>query len=370
MKPPRASRRVTFSPVGGEVQPSAGAPAAALATAAAPVSSVRRRKRKRNPAAAAAKDKDDYDDDDDDDDDDVDDDDDGTGGGAHSVAHANSLIHDEDAGTAVTAFNLDDELNDGTIDPVSGCFVPAALRRAAAASPTHSVSSSDEDERAADTAAKVRAGAVAAANDDDDEDDEDEDEEEDGDDDEPDNWVANEEEASRPAPAYADRGSGAGTREPAAKRPRAPDAAAASSRAAERSEAELVMALAAVLEEGETAGGAIRRLKRAADVARLELVTELADELMGVGVLSAYELTRGEVLRRVEWSLTWGAGGGLGAVHGPFGADRMAAWAASAFFAHPTQVGWVRPAATGTAAAAAAAAAACPWTLASTVFRG
>jgi hypothetical protein len=326
-----------------EIQPAAAASAAPSTSSR--VSALRTRshpKRKRDAGGPSADDN--YDNsgapsrDDDSESDDPD-------GGALSVAHKDSLVHDENAGdTAVTAFNLEDELNDGAIDPETGAFVPSQLRKAAAASPTHSVSSSDEDERAAEVAAKIRAAAAR-----------------DEDDDEQDHWVENEENASRPAPAYeAPNGSGDGYVRlvpPVTKRPRAPDAVTASSPAAEKTEPELVVALAKVLEDGETAGDAIRRLKRASDLARLELVTELADGLMGVGVLSAYDLTRREVLARAKWDLSWGAVGGAGVMHGPFPAEKMEAWAASGFFSHPTKIGWVRPAPT------------CSWALASLVFR-
>lgn len=337
-------RKVSFAPAAAEVdeiQP-ARAPSAISAAASAVSSAQRPQKRKRGanggadgrPGLGNASD----------DSDDAD-------GGAQGVAHASSLVHDADAGTAVTAFNLDDELQDGAIDQETGAFVPSELRRAAAASPTHSVSSSDEEERVASEAAKIRAAEARAPEDD-----------------EPDDWVAHEEDASRPAPAYAapfgggsgGAGGGAGSGEtavPAVKRPRALDAVTASSPAAEKTEAELVMSLGAVLEDGETAGGAIRRLKRAADMPQLETVTELADGLMGLGVLSAYDLRRRDVLARASWTLSWGKTSGVGALHGPFTVEKMQAWAEAGFFSHPTKIGWVR------------AAPSCPWVLASSVFR-
>lgn len=254
------------------------------------------------------------------------------------VADADSLVHDADVGVAVTAYNIEDELQDGAVDPETKAFVPSELRAAAARSPPRdAASSSDEDARVSELRVRDACGA---------------------DDSEPDDWIALEESVSRPAPMYGDGGGGRATEEPPpAKKARGSSVMSAESPSAERTQAELITSLAAVLEDGECAGGAIRRLKRSGDVLQLDAVTELADGLMALGVLSAYELTRADVLSRVVWSLTWGATGGLGAVHGPFPAEKMHAWAASGFFSHENKTGWVR------------ADSACPWVLAALLFR-
>jgi hypothetical protein len=286
--------------------------------------------RKRPGTAAALDAPNDYDDDDKDD---------------YSKAHALSLVHDDAPGSvAVTAFNLDDELQEGALD-ASGEFVPSALAGRAAASPPRSVDgdSSDEDEEEV----RLRSAAEARRKAEDERDD----------------WVELEEGKSRPAPAY-DAGSGASTSSRApAKRPRVRDSyddngeGEAANLAGMATESELRVCLAQLLQDGETPAGAIRRLKKAGDVGSLEKVTELCDGLMGLGVFVVYELRRAAVLDILQWELTWGAEGGRDKVHGPFTAAYMVAWAQSGFFSHPEKIGWVRP--TGISG---------EWLLASTLF--
>jgi hypothetical protein len=349
------NKRVTFSSGNGAAAADAAAPAAAPTAPAPrappphPVVGILRAGRKR--PAASAPDVDDAnwdrgresacdDDDDDDDGDDL--------GENHAVAHAASLVHDDAPGAVpVTAFNLEDELHDGVLDE-AGEFVPASLAGPAAASPVHSDhgDSSDEDH----IEARIRSA----------------DETRHDVDEEPDGWVDQEEETSRPAPAY---GTGTALRanqaSPApAKRPRVRNGGDREYRGGSDgeagsiaddvgtegddasctfTEAELAAELSQLLENGETASGAIRRFKRSGNMAALERVTELCDGLMGLGVFNVYELQRTTVLGRTRWDLMWGPVAGDGAIHGPFIAADMMSWAASGFFSHPGKTGWVRP---------------------------
>lgn len=232
--------------------------------------------------------------------------------GVQSSAPSSSLVHDSAPGGAVTAFNLEDELHDGSID-AGGVFVPHALRAAAEASPAASEDSSGEEEEEA----RVKRSAGR----------EDRDE-----------WAdrPESEDGGDVAPAYEssrNEGAESGT----VKRVRVEE----NSRE-EKGLPDFVVEAVKVLRGGESVLKAIRRMKKEGDVGGLEDLTEVANGMMGHGVLGIYDMERGEVMALVKWRLSWGSAGGLGVMHGPFEAEKMVGWAKDGFFGHERKIGWMK----------------------------
>jgi GYF domain len=243
-----------------------------------------------------------------------------------SHAPAESLVHEDDPGFTITAFNLDDELNEGHVDVDAG-FIPTSLTDRAIPSPENSQSSSDNDASASQQESIEQ---------------------------EEDEWADNATEQHSTAPAYQVQSTNRELR-PSSKRQRIQEAAdGAVSRSLEPG---LIAELCELLRANETAMGALRRLKKTGSMIELERVTELCDRLMAGGDLSIYEMDREAVLKRIRWTLSWGRDGACGEVHGPFDTTQMLAWSKSGFFSHPDKVGWVR--AVGTSR---------PWLLANKAF--
>jgi hypothetical protein len=243
-----------------------------------------------------------------------------------SHAPAESLVHEDDPGFTITAFNLDDELNEGNVDVDAG-FIPTSLKDCAIPSPENSLSSSDNDAVASQRESIEQ---------------------------EEDEWADNGNEQHSTAPAYQVRSTSSEIR-PSFKRQRTQEVADG---AVSRSlELDLIAELCELLRVNETAMGAIRRLKRTGSIVELERVTELCDGLMAGGDLSIYEMDRKAVLKRIRWTLSWGREGACGEVHGPFDTTQMLAWSKSGFFSQPEKVGWVRAEGTNR-----------PWLLANEAF--
>jgi hypothetical protein len=227
-----------------------------------------------------------------------------------------SLVHAGDVGFAVTAFNLEDELNEGSIDGDAG-FIPVSLRdRARNDSDNSQSSSASDDVHLNQQTSDKEAGGDA--------------------------WLDHEEENAHTAPAYQSR-TDREDRLPLAKRQRTNDEATILKRSTTRSSQESLLAeLSELLLAHETASGAICRLKRLGELLKLERVTELCDGLMSEGVLGIYEMVRESVLEDVHWMLSWGQDGGSGDIHGPFSTAQLVSWSKAGYFAHPGKVGWVR----------------------------
>jgi hypothetical protein len=227
-----------------------------------------------------------------------------------------SLVHAGDVGFAVTAFNLEDELFEGSIDDEAG-FIPVSLRDRAGNSPDNSQSSSASDDVGRDQQSSDQETGGDA-------------------------WLDHEEENARTAPAYQSRTDIVDFR-PRAKRQRIHDEATVLSTSPIRtSQQSLLAELSEELLASETASGAIRRLKKVGELQKLERVTELCDGLLGRGVLGIYEMNRESVIGNLSWMLSWGLHGGSGDIHGPFSTTQLLSWSKAGYFSHPGKIGWVQ----------------------------
>lgn len=243
-------------------------------------------------------------------------------------ADETSLVHDTNpAEVAVTAFNMEDELNDGYIEEEAGYFVPTALRSKAMISPTNSVSSSDDDKSGQDI--EGRTGVE-----------------------ERDDWITREEDESYPAAAYSDETDESRSRQPKRARlqdgvsssPDSSDAAAVHTKPAKEA---LIFEIVRILQPGETPAAALRRFKKEGRLEQLERTTELCDGLMASGLFGIYEERRAQITEYVQWYLRWGSIEGPKEVHGPFTVSAMRSWGSSGYFSNSCRVGWVSTAADG-----------------------
>eukprot|EP00172_Hildenbrandia_rubra_P001863 Plantae.Rhodophyta-Hildenbrandia_rubra.ctg24790.p1 GENE.Plantae.Rhodophyta-Hildenbrandia_rubra.ctg24790~~Plantae.Rhodophyta-Hildenbrandia_rubra.ctg24790.p1 ORF type:complete len:276 (+),score=65.93 Plantae.Rhodophyta-Hildenbrandia_rubra.ctg24790:1430-2257(+) len=103
---------------------------------------------------------------------------------------------------------------------------------------------------------------------------------------------------------------------------------------------ELYFRLWKMLRSNENPLVALRRMKKEKELEQLDALTEICDEMMGKGILKVYDMTKEEVGEILNWELKWG---GDEKVHGPFSTKAMSQWGSAGYFAKGAKPAHVKP---------------------------